>query len=69
MNHQRKPRLGLVRPLPFPLDQLLKPPDAILRNGPIVRRSAAARNGRTRRECPDETGEFSYETGPETRAV
>ena len=46
MNHQRKPRLGLVRPLPLPLDQILKPPDAFLRNGPIVRRSAAARNGR-----------------------
>ena len=45
MNHQRKPRLGLVRPLPLPLDQILKPPDAFLRNGPIVRRSAAARNG------------------------
>ena len=27
MNHQRKPRLGLVRLLPLPLEQLLKPPE------------------------------------------
>ena len=32
--------------LPLPLEQLLKPPDAFLRNGPIVRRGAAARIGR-----------------------
>ena len=46
MNHQRKPRLGLVRPLPLPLDHLLKPPGSFLRNGPIVWRRAVARNGR-----------------------
>ena len=46
MNHQRSPRLVLVRPLPLPLEQFLKPPDTFLRNGPIVRRGAAARNGR-----------------------
>ena len=44
MNQPRKPRLGLMRPLPLPLDQLLTPPDAFLRNGPIVR-GAVARNG------------------------
>ena len=46
MNHQRNPRPGLERPLPLPLDHLLTPPDAFLRNGPIVRRGTAARNGR-----------------------
>ena len=42
MNYQRKPRLGLVRLLPLPLVQILKPPKAFLHNGqcngPIVRR-------------------------------
>ena len=61
-----QPRLGIERPLPLPLDQLLKPPDAFLRNSPIVRRHAMVG---TRRECLDKTGHFSYETGPETRAV
>ena len=58
MNHQRKPRLGLERPLPFPLDQLLNPPDAFLRNGPIVRRGAAARIGRDAASVSGRDGPF-----------
>ena len=51
-----QPRFGLERPLPFPLDQLLNPPDAILRNGPIVWRGAAARNGRDAARVSGRTG-------------
>ena len=58
MNHQRKPRLGLVRPLPLPLDHLLKPPGSFLRNGPIVWRRAVARNGRNAERESGRDGPF-----------
>ena len=37
MNYKRKPRPGLQRPPPLPLSHLLRPPNAFLHNGPLVR--------------------------------
>ena len=67
MNHHRKLRLGLERPLPLPLDQRLKPPRSCA-TAPSCGGPRYTMVG-TRRECRDETGKFSYEPRLETQRV
>ena len=67
MNHHRKPRLGLERQREWPFDQRLKPPrsSATAPSCGVPRHTMVG----TRRECPGETGKFSYESGQETQRV
>ena len=68
-----QPRLGIERPLPLPLAQLLKP---LMRSYTTANATAPLCGGvrrhamvGTRRECPGETGYFSYDSGVQTRRV
>ena len=74
-NRQRKPGLGLVRPLLLPLAHLLKP---LMRSYTTANatapscgglRGAVARNGRNAARASGGTGHFSYESRVESRHV
>ena len=71
-NHQRKPGLGLVRPLLLPVAHPLKP---LMGSYTMANATAAGCGVRwhamvgTRRGRPDDKGHFSYESVLETRPV